>query len=238
MKEPGGIYGHNPWPFAGGAYASTVNRLRADARAQSAARAGLLTNAALAAAARGLPGFGVDSAQVRAGFHPALPQRRVPGCRTVVVTPQRTPETDALQPVAPRYLRAIAKQLAAGRILGERLFVVGSRRVPVAVRAELWLRDGWSATAVMEAANTRLRTRLSDVQVDPDLEPWPLGRMLRVEDVEGWLSTLDGVLAVRDCQLRGPTGSFQRAPVVLSDDQLAIGRGHELRTRSVATGEE
>jgi predicted phage baseplate assembly protein len=236
LRDPSGSYGNNYAPFAQGADAWGSEELRAEARTRALERRVLLTDAELERAARELPGLGVARADVQHG-HPALRSQRAPGARTLVVTPERAASTDALAPVPERYLRALQRALEPRRVLGERLTVIGTRRVPVSVSAVLLVEDGRDGARLSAAAQERLNARLSDVQRPGARAPWPVGRDVTSEEMQALLAAVDGVLAVTACSVARP-GSASVAVLRLESDEVAIGVGHRISVRPVPERKE
>lgn len=233
-------YGRNPAPLTDGADAWSIKDLRREARERALDRRALLTDADLEEAAKGLDGLAVARAHVRAGFHPALPRRKVPGARALIVTPARPADADRLAPVPRRYVAAVERALGPRRVLGERLSVLAAERVPVSVEAQLLVEDGLEAKAVKEKAEARINARLSDVQ-DPkqrDVKPWPVGRPVTRQEIKTLLAGVDGVIAVRLCRLARGTGKHCHAYLDLAQDAIAIGHDHRITAETLRERED
>lgn len=224
-----GAYGENRAPLRGGADAWDIDNLREAARRRAVERRALLTNEQLVDAVTRLEGLAIARSEVRVGFHPALPAENVPGARAVFVTPERPEDIDALQPVSARYVAAVEYALRPHRVLGERLSVLALDRFPLRVEALLLVEDGLDPEPIIAAAKARLDARLSDVRVQPDVEPWPAGRTVTTGEMQTLLVGVSGVIAVKSCRIARGTDLFGEADVPLSPDETAIGHEHDIR---------
>lgn len=220
------VYGTNPRPFEGGADASTVEDLRAEARERALTRRVLLTDRDLREAATRFRSIGVERAEVLNGFHPGLPTRRIPGARAVVLT--RTRERSDPPPARPDpVVSMVAETLRPDRVLGERLTFIGVVPVPVTVKAKLLIEDGEDVEGLRERATDRLDARLSDVRRNADVEPWPPGRTVTAGELKSLLVALDGVVAVPELEV-SRLGDELGKEVALRRDEVAVGQAHRL----------
>ena len=226
-------FGTNPVLLSGGNDPWDIDRLRAEARRAAFERRALLSNEGLRDAAVEIDG--VRDASVRVGFNPLLPsrKRRMRGARTIIVTPERALETDPLRPVPHRFVSVVHAVLQSRRPLGERLSVLATTRVAVSVEAVLIIADGQNLRAVESAALKRLDARLSDVQVQPDVEPWPIGRTVTRMEIQALLATVPGVLAVPTCRLASGDEEPKDDDVDLRVFEVAIGRDHRISAKTV-----
>ncbi|MEE8056670.1 MAG: hypothetical protein V3T17_02360 [Pseudomonadales bacterium] len=239
------IFGSNSTAISGGEDAWTLTRLRAEAREQILQRQALLSNQQLSQAALQLPHAAVREASVLVGFHQDLTCRKLPGSRTLVITPERDPLIDALDAVPARYATHILQGLRPRQVLGEKLYVVATERIAVQVQADLLIADGEDIEAVLTLARMRLDARLTDVpnaldrcdlaldlkagydQLD-DIEPWPAGRDLSCQEMQVLLAQTPGVLAVRTCLIARLGQAAGPEDIALSALEIAIGREHQL----------
>ena len=227
-------YGINHAAITCGKDASDIDYLRAEARKAALERQVLLTNADLEKAARGLEGLAIERAEVSVGLHPALPCRKLPGTRALIVTPARPADIDPLTPVSRRYLAAIERELMPRRVLGERLSILATRRVAISVKAQLLIDDGRDPAEVIEIASSRLNARLSDIaDKNSDLKPWPVGRPVTREEMKALLAGVIGVIAVPWCQLARGEADHQDQDLTLAPDEIAIGQSHDINTKLV-----
>jgi predicted phage baseplate assembly protein len=213
------VYGQNREALAGGADRTTPDDLARAARQAAVARAALLTDADLKAAAEGLTGMAVGRAEVLPLFDRRLPGRRVDGTRTLVVIPRQPPWSGRGRPPAPvwpsqAYLDAVAARLASRRVLGERLVVQGPEVVAVDVELQVSVAAGGVAANVEAAAQAAVFRRLGP-------QAWPLGRALTVVDLEEAVAVdvpaVEQVVAVRIGAAGGPLGPD---PVAVPQDGL------------------
>jgi predicted phage baseplate assembly protein len=232
MREAGASYGRNHATFIGGTDAWNADDLRRAARIHAFERQALLSDAELAAAAKSAAGLGVERAEVQLG-HPALAGYPVPGARLLIVTPERAPEVDPLTAVPYRYVQAVQRVLSPRRVLGERLTVTPTRRVAVSVMAELLIEDGRDELTVSALGVARLNQRLSDVQIPGGPPAWPAGRAVTRAELQALLAGIEGVIAVTECRLARLGQPHGVEPVQLRSDEIAIGRDHLIRVRSV-----
>lgn len=212
-------YGQNRERLAGGADATTPDDLARAARKATVARGALLTDADLAAAAKGLTGMAVGRAEVLPRFDRRLAGRTVDGTRTLVVVPHQPPWSGRGRPPAAvwpsqAYLDEVAARLTPRRVLGERLVVQGPTVVAVDVAVTLTVAAGAQAADVEAAAQAAIFRRLAAVA-------WPLGRDLTVVDLEEAVavdvSAVEQVGTVRIGAAGGPLGTD---PVAVPPDGL------------------
>ncbi len=233
MRGGQSTYGSNRASLKGGADADDINRLRAAARKRAIERTVLLTNADLENAACQLQGMAVERANVLVGFHPALPRRKVPAARAVIIIPARAANTDPLKSISQQYIATIERTLNIHRVLGERLSVLAAKRVPVSVKAHLLIEDGFDEADVIEKAKARLNARLSDVKVQMDVEPWPVGRSVTHKEMKALLAGVTGIIAVPLCQLAHVSAEHSDRDLLLAPDEIAIGREHDISVQAM-----
>ena len=233
-----GAFGENEAVFVGGADASTVLDLRQRARRQATVRRTTLTDEALRSRICSWTDLAVADARVFPGMHPGRPNERTPGCRTVVVTPQRAAVTAATRILPRGYLREIRRRLERDRVLGETLWVIGVQTVPVSVQAELLVQAGVNPTAIHARAVTRVNAKLSEVQIDPEVAPLRAGQAVLSLAVERELVRIPEVVAVQGCVVQRVDlpGENRQEAIALKFDQVAVGADHRLRVTSLPAG--
>jgi hypothetical protein len=180
--------------MAGGADAWTREEFLDALRRQARKRAAMLTDDDMIGAVAELTGYGIERAEVVPRFVPTLPRREMPGARTLLLRPARGVDaSDA-------WLDAIAGNLAARRVLGERLAVTVIEPVAVAVDVTLLVAAGSDQERIRTEVRQRLRERLSidKMRDDQTIDPWPAGRPVTIAELETLTATVDGVIAVTD----------------------------------------
>lgn len=222
-------FGSNRRALVGGANRTSVDELRSRARQAATDRAALLTNEVLLDAVDALESLAVDSADVLVGTSPLAPGRTAPGNRSLLITPQRHRSTAPEATVPSRYVWAIRSALRDRRVLGEKLHFVATKRAIVRVRAELRVEDGFDPANVLEEARRCLDARLSDIRVDPDIEPWPPGRDVTVNEIRTLLAGVDGVITVSETALAEADDDWGNGPIVLPRDTIAVAGQHALK---------
>jgi hypothetical protein len=224
--------GTNPAALTGGRDRSSADQLVRAARQRAVSGTALLSDRELVERARHLVGLAVDRAKVLPAFHPALPGLDLPRTRTLAVVPKAGLGHD------PDWRRAFAaaldQELAPQRVLGERLMVTLARAVPVGIAATLIARDDVDAASVREIAERRLRARLSDVQRDPAIEPWPLGHPVNAHEIAALLAGVPGVVAVDEVALSSSADATAQTRLELAVDEVAVLATSELRIRRSA----
>jgi len=225
--QSGDSFGDNVAAIQGGSDAQNIDELRALARQRALDREVLLTDDELVQATLQLHGLDVERAEVKVGFHPAMPKRQLPGIRTLIVTPKRGKEVSPLNPVKPVYLRAVYDALIKQRVIGERLLIIGSKRIPVSVNATITVVDGADLSAVKREALDILNARLSDIPAIEGIAPWPVGRAVRKYEIKDLLAGISNVIAIPDCLLAQSNGKL-REVITLQPDEIAIGYKHKL----------
>ncbi len=213
-------YGQNREVLADGADRMTPDNLARAARQAAVARAALLTDAELVAAASGLTGMAVARAEVLPRFDRRLSGHPVDGTRTLVVVPHQPPWSGRGRPPTPvwpaqGYLDAVAARLAPRRVLGERLVVQGPAVVAVDVAVTVTIAAGAVAADVESAVQAAVYRRLAAVA-------WPLGRELTVVDLEAVAAGVPAVEQVGAVQVGTAGGPLGTDPVAVAPDGLIV----------------
>jgi hypothetical protein len=232
LAEAGERFGTNLHPTAGGAPASTIDDLIADARRSATGRQALLTDETLIAAALQLPGFAVARAEVLAGFHPHVPDRRIDGARTLIVIPHHDHDEPPAG-VEQAYVDEVGRLLATRRTLGERLFFRSHRLVHVDIGLTVVIEPGAESHAISADIADRLRARFADIARRDDIAPWPLGRMVTHQEVEAIASRCDGVVAVTSCVVSRSGEPGGEGPIELRRDEVAVASDESIRIEVV-----
>jgi predicted phage baseplate assembly protein len=227
----------NPAPLEGGEDAWDAGRT--DLEAQRLARhPGVdLRDEAVRRTVLELPGFVLARVEILPRYHPALPNARLDGHRTVVVVPELMRERDLLDEEGRRYLQELRPRLEERRVAGERLHVMIARTVPVDVQARLLVEPGASVAAVEAAAKAALAARLGPLSPagGPAEPPWPMGRDVDAGRLSGLLGALSEVAAVSALELATEGRAFTAELLPLGPAELPRGRNIEVRA---ATAEE
>jgi hypothetical protein len=231
-----GEFGRNLEPTGGGSDASTVQTLIAQARDRAIGREVLLTNDDLRDAAKNLPGFGVERADIVVRYDPSVPDRPIRGTRTLVVVPSRNPSTRPPGPVPAQYLDAIRQALAPRRLLGERLSIEGPRYVNVDIALGILIASGTGAEVVRRDIERSIRARLSDLRSADDVSPWPLGRPVTPGEIKGIAARVKGVVAVRSCGLAPSGAGPTEKEIQLERTGIAIANGIDIKVEPETVG--
>jgi len=226
-------FGENRAALAGGRNRTSLDELQRKARLAATRRDVLLTDEALENSARAIDSLALAEASVVAHHHPAMPCRSVPGNRSLVLTPQRPAAVDPADPVPDRYIRAVRRVLDRNRVIGEHLHFTGAERIVVRVRARVRIEDGYDAGTVVQAVRQRLDARLSDIQIDPDVSAWPVGRDVTVSEVRTLIANIDGVIAVTGVRIARRGSGWQKKPIRLPRDSIAVAGPHDIQRRKL-----
>jgi hypothetical protein len=213
----------NPEAIAGGVNARTIKDLLADARQRAVTRKALVTSDDLLKAALDLPGFAVQRAEVLVRHDPSLPDRKVRGTRTLVVVPRRDlslPQPP--HPVAHAYLDAARDALASRRLIGERISIEGPGYSLVDVELRILFGAGTSFDALREKIRSIIRARLSDLERDPAIAPWPFGRPVTCREITALAAKVSGIVAVRQCRIARSGKPLGENDIFLKPTEIAI----------------
>ncbi len=224
-------FGENRSALTGGRNRTSLDELRRRARSAAVQRDVLLTDEALESAARSILSLALEDVHVLPRHDPSMPCRSVPGNRSVVLTPKRSPGSDAATPVPGRYVQAARNALRDHRVLGERLHIVGSERIVVKARARLWIEDGFDSDAVVEEVRQRLNARLSDVRTEPGIEPWPVGRDVTVGEIRALIACVDGVITVTGLRIARRGDDWRKGRIPIPADAIAVAGAHDIKSK-------
>jgi predicted phage baseplate assembly protein len=179
---------------------------------------------------------GVGRAETLPLLHPDTPSVPAAGVVSVVVFPTE----DLTAPNAPLpglgLLRRVARYLDERRLVTTELYVVPPTYRQIAMSIGLAVRTGYQVDAVRRWVETILRQYLAVLPpLGPDGTGWPLGRAVRIAELEAVAVQVEGVEYVTGSGLGVPDGSGGYAPVVL----LALERWEvpELVDLSVVVGD-
>ncbi|MBR0804364.1 hypothetical protein JQ636_12515 [Bradyrhizobium japonicum] len=213
----------NPDAIAGGVDSSTIKDLLAEARRHAVTRQALVTSDDLMTAALGLPGFAVLRAEVLTRHDPSLPDRKIRGTRTVVLVPRRDLSLPHLpSPLARAYLDAARDALARRRLVGERISVEGPEYAVIDVELNVLFAAGVSLDTIRDEIDTILRARLSDLERDFVIPPWPLGRPVTCREITMLAAKVAGVVAVRRCWIARSGRPPGEKDIELKPTEIAI----------------
>lgn len=206
----------NREPMTAGFDAWDREALLAELQRRSCQRLAMLTDAELRDAATRLRGFGLERAEVLPRFLPTLPHRPVPGARTLLLHP-----TAGIQG-SDAWIDAIERQLAPGRVLGERLSLAAVAPVTITVAADLLIASGSDAPSIEKAVRKVLEARLSASRASPTIAPWPSGRPVTVGELEALVAGVDGVVAVPRLRVGGRGDRPEQMSVPLGRTEVAV----------------
>ena len=199
----GGVKVANPLPAAGGADAASLTEALDEIPAEVHRR----DRAVVADDFRdlALQVTGVGRADTLPLLHPDTPAVQAAGVVSVVVFPS----VDLTTPEAPLpglgLLRRVAGHLDARRLVTTELYVIPPTYVPVAVSIGLAVRAGYQVDAVRGWVDTILRQYLAPLPpFGPDGHGWPLGRVVRIAELEAVAVQVEGVEYVTGSALGVP----------------------------------
>jgi predicted phage baseplate assembly protein len=216
--DTGGVRVTNPLPAVGGSNAaSLIDALDAiPAQVHRQDRAVVADDFATLA----VEVTGVARAETLALLHPDRPHVETPGVVTVVVFAAE----DLTAPQAPLpglgLLRRVAAFLDERRLVTTELYVVPPTYRRLAVSIGLAVRTGYQVDAVRRWVDTILRQYLAPLPpLGPDGAGWPLGRAVRVAELEAVAVQVEGVEFVTGSAMGVPDGAggYDPADVVLLD---------------------
>jgi predicted phage baseplate assembly protein len=210
----GGVKVTNPLPAAGGADAASLTEaldaIPADVnRRDRAVVAGDFHDLALQVG-------GVGRADVLPLLHPDTPSVPAAGVVSVVIFPTE----DLTAPDAPRpglgLLRGVARYLDARRLVTTELYVIPPTYRQLAVSIGLAVRSGYQVDAVRRWVETIVRQYLAVLPpLGPDGAGWPLGRTVRLAELEAVAVQVEGVEYVTGSSMGLPDGSGGYTPASL-----------------------
>jgi predicted phage baseplate assembly protein len=212
----GGVKISNPLPAVGGADAASLTEaldaIPADVHRRD--RAVVAEDFAELA----LRVTGVGRAETLPLLHPDTPAVPAAGVVSLVVFPTE----DLTSPQAPLpglgLLSRVAEYLDERRLLTTELYVVPPTYSPVVVSVGLAVRSGYQVDAVRGWVETILRQYLAPLPpLGPDGAGWPLGRAVRLAELEAVAVQVEGVEYVVGSALGVPDGSGGHTPVDVVD---------------------
>jgi hypothetical protein len=218
------IFGTNPNPVNGGENAWDIEQLMAETRKRVLERQVMLLDKDLQNKVESLYGFGVARADILSRYHPAVPDQKIRGARTVVVTPWHKSSDISASTMQERYLKEVEAAIKKYRVLGERLTVITHQRVSIQIKATLLINSGKDNEKIKTEAIKQLKARLSDIpNADANNKPWPLGRPVTVGEIKTLLSAIPDVFAVTACKLARKGDPFTEQDIPLKRDEVAVG---------------
>ena len=205
LQGRAGIEVTNPLPAAGGADAADLQDALAEIPAEVHRRDRCVIADDFTELALRLPEVG--RAETLMLLHPDTPAVPAAGVVSVVVFPK----VDLTSPQAPLpgldLLRRVSAHLDVRRLATTELYVVPPTYVPVSVSLGLSVRSGYQVDAVRGWVDQILRQYLSPLPPSgPDGGGWPLGRTVRVAELEAVAVQVEGVEYVTGSALAREVG--------------------------------
>ena len=214
----GGVKISNPLPAVGGSDAASLAEALDAVPSQVHRRDRAVVAGDFAELAERVTG--VARAETLALLHPDRPHVETPGVVSVLVFPTE----DLTTPQAPLpglgLLRRVAGYLDERRLVTTELYVVPPTYRRLAVSIGLAVRTGYQVDAVRRWVDTILRQYLAPLApLGPDGEGWPLGRAVRIAELEAVAVQVEGVEYVTGSALglADGTGGYIGDDVVLLD---------------------
>jgi hypothetical protein len=195
-----GVYGTNRVPATGGEEEEPLEELafrvkeglRAPSRAitsEDFEKLALTTPGAQIARAKALPGYLPEMAHLAE----RKDKESLPGVITVVIVSHVRPGSSALpRPEPEGVLQVVRDHLAASRLVGDEIHVVGPEYVEIRVDCSLHAVKGVGIDAVRQRAEEKLRDFLSPRSPNP----WPFGRFVFPSEIYQVLDGVEGVDSV------------------------------------------
>jgi hypothetical protein len=227
---PAGIQVINPDRTWGGTDAESVEQGEKQIARYLQHRDRLVTAADFEAITLRTPGVAIGRVDVIPAFTPDLPQNEpgdAPGAVTVMVIPQ----SDPLQPDAPRpdrfFLNTICAYLDSRRLVTTEVFLRGPVYKPIWITAGIAVVAGMSVAEVREAVRRALLDFLSPLplggaqslddmtallrtpQFGERQRGWPLRKPVVALELLAVANRVDGVLLVNDLQVAEGSGAAQ-----------------------------
>lgn len=143
----------------------------------------------------------VRRAKAMALAHPQFPGVQVPGAVSVIIVPDDGGAFTGLDATAPPQpseglLRAVCDYLDTRRLLGTELFVIAPRYVPVAISAQVVVRDDASPAGVRVEVEAALGAYLHPLSGGDDGAGWPFGGAIRYSKLVQRVFAVSGVDSV------------------------------------------
>ena len=194
----------NPLPAAGGADAASLTEALEAIPAEVHRRDRAVVADDFRDLALQVPGVG--RAETLPLMHPDAPSQEAAGVISVVVFPKN----DLSDPDAPlpgyELLRSVARYLDVRRLVTTELYVIPPTYVPIVVSIGLSVRSGYQVDAVRQWVDRILRQYLRSTPPDgPDGTGWPLGRNVRIAELEAVAVQVEGVEYVVGSAIGVPT---------------------------------
>ena len=225
------VYGRNETPSTEGRDRDNLSDLVARARAVARDRDGHLQSDSLGDDLRHAA-LGLQRVDVTPRRRPAREEDEIPGSRTILILPTRD-VTEPPFPTDPDLLNRIDRDIAPGRLLGERLHVSPPIYREVDVSIALVVKADADVELVEDEVRMLLLARLWDLAHDPrqQIDPWPAGRPVTVGEIETLVATIPDVVRVTDCRIGAAGSPLSRDTIPLEDREIALGRDIEVTLR-------
>jgi hypothetical protein len=181
-------------------------------------------------------GLGLLDVQVSPGRRPGLDGCDVPGSRTVLILPERDPETWP-NSSRERLREEVETVLEPLRLLGERLYVSPPIYLGVTLVMTLVVEADADVAEIRSKAEGIVHARLWDVRRREDVDPWPAGRDVTVGEFEGLMAKLQQVVRVTDCRIARGGAVPGRETLELGDREIALARAVTIKVLREGTEE-
>jgi hypothetical protein len=231
----GELYGTNVAASTPGRNPDGLKDLLARARQVSRTRQGMLTAESLQELLMAA-GLGLLDVQVSPGRRPGLDGCDVPGSRTVLILPERDPETWP-NSSRERLREEVETVLEPLRLLGERLYVSPPIYLGVTLVMTLVVEADADVAEIRSKAEGIVHARLWDVRRREDVDPWPAGRDVTVGEFEGLMAKLQQVVRVTDCRIARGGAVPGRETLELGDREIALARAVTIKVLREGTEE-
>jgi hypothetical protein len=204
-----GVYGVNLDSVTGGVDAEQLLDLQARARSVCALQP-IVTDADLLAVARALTGLRLVRAEMAPlGISP-------PSVRTLVALRERDPDAAANStPETPAWLEAVRRGLFTQLTLGQRLRVIAPSYVQVGLKAAVSVSSDADLSAIAGQIVLALQARFAPFASATSTTPWPLGAVVAVQSIRGWIRAVPGVLSVTSLQLTSGSSTLSSGELSL-----------------------
>jgi hypothetical protein len=193
----------------GGVDAEQLLDLQARARSVCALQP-IVTDADLLAVARALTGLRLVRAEMAPlGISP-------PSVRTLVALRERDPDAAANStPETPAWLEAVRRGLFTQLTLGQRLRVIAPSYVQVGLKAAVSVSSDADLSAIAGQIVLALQARFAPFASATSTTPWPLGAVVAVQSIRGWIRAVPGVLSVTSLQLTSGSSTLSSGELSL-----------------------
>ena len=206
MDEPQnvGVKGNNRLPASGGRDGETIEEAVRRIPGELHHRGRAVAADDFVALALQTPDVLVGRVEVLARFKPQERLDEVPGVVTLVVVPAR----DSVTPDTPtpdrEMLRRVCAWLEPRRLVTTELYVIPPEYVEITCSVAIQPEDGFGIQTVRRWVELAVRQALAPLPpYGPSGAGWPIGRDVRVEDIQATVLQVQGVRLCTQVRLRG-----------------------------------